>query len=478
MIPGDLSILRAIRRAVDDLTAVTSGEQRAMLGAIDVSLNELLLRQDRSFYLDYYRKGFELVNDGIRLGLGPTSVLADCPPELGADLANDAVGLHTERVTGILETFTAAAQEIGPAKFKAYLDNITFWEIELFQHRQRSERSVVGTAPLNFTKAALISYLQQRFPDAGPVEVTTFTRIFGGYSKLTIMFSTDVELSGGTEFVIRAEQASIIPHAGGSSENEFAVMRYAYEHGIRIPEPLWVELDAGKMGARFVVSRRARGAVFGTTIGASSRLEEGALRDLVRELVKIHSVEVDGANSWVRKSHLAKWASFPNLRENVLFKFDYWKDIIARSPHSHSPLIERCAGWLQQNVPETDDRPSLVHGDYGLHNILIEKGAVTAVLDWEVTHFGDRAQDLIYFIICLTGAATPEEILEMYVEEGGMPVSQERLRFYDVYYSYNILIVCNIALARLNAGAENLLLAELGLKAMHFYAERARNVMI
>ena len=38
----------------------------------------------------------------------------------------------------------------------------------------------------------------------------------------------------------------------------------------------------------------------------------------------------------------------------------------------------------------------IVHGDYGLHNCLSRQGAVTAVLDWEISTLGDPLADLAY----------------------------------------------------------------------------------
>ncbi|WP_340315462.1 phosphotransferase family protein [Rhizorhabdus argentea] len=475
MAPKDRALLLSVRRAIVDLaSAVSQEEHKAVLRTVDVSLNELVLRQDDSFYLRYYRDGVALIRDGVALGLGEAS-LVDKLPELDSSVSNQILGKHTEEVTGILTSFLEMVSSPDQASMAAYFKRVMDWELSLYRHWTGvSELRPSSGVSSGLTRDTLQSYLRQRFPDEPSLEVTNFTRLFGGFSKLTVMFSTNVTLLGGNEFVIRAEQASIIAHPGGSSENEYAVMRYAYEQGVRIPEPLWVELDSAKLGARFVVSRRAKGAVFGTTVGASAQLDEAVLQDLARELVKIHTIAIDRNNPLVRTSHLADWAALPTLRDTVLYKLEYWKEILESSPHSPSPMIARCFNWLAANVPECDDDLSLIHGDYGLHNILIDDSRVTAVLDWEVTHLGDRAQDVIWLIICLTGAASYEEVLEFYYRAGGKPISKDRLDFYDVYMSFNLLIVCNIALARLDQTSENPALAEIGLRVIHTFAQRVK----
>lgn len=475
MVPKDLALLLSVKRAIADLLpAVAQEDHKAVLRIVDVPLNELLLRQDNSFYLGYYLDGLALARDGVALGLGDAR-LVDNLPELDSSVSNQVLGKHTEEVTCILASFLEGATPPEHGPVATYFQRVLAWELSLYrQWTSAGDERPASLVEVSLTREALQSYLRDRFPDAASLEITSFKRLFGGFSKLTVMFSTDIPVMGGNEFVIRAEQASIIAHPGGFSENEFAVMRFAYEQGVRIPEPLWVELDKLKLGARFVVSRRAYGAIFGTTVGASSTLDNAVLQDLASELVKIHSIEVAPNNDHVRTSHLADWAGMPTLRDTVLYKLKYWRGILDSSPHSPSPMIARCFNWLEENIPDCDEGLSLIHGDFGLHNILIEDGRVNAVLDWEVAHFGDRAQDVIWFIICLAGAASYDEVLDFYHKAGGPPISKDRLDFYDVYMSFNMLIVCNIALARLDQGGENPALAEIGFWAMHNFAARVK----
>jgi aminoglycoside phosphotransferase (APT) family kinase protein len=47
--------------------------------------------------------------------------------------------------------------------------------------------------------------------------------------------------------------------------------------------------------------------------------------------------------------------------------------------------------------PLPADRPRrLVHGDVGFHNMMMRDGRLAAILDWELTHIGDPAEDIGY----------------------------------------------------------------------------------
>jgi aminoglycoside phosphotransferase (APT) family kinase protein len=43
--------------------------------------------------------------------------------------------------------------------------------------------------------------------------------------------------------------------------------------------------------------------------------------------------------------------------------------------------------WLPKNIPENDNKVSIVHGDYKIDNIIFHptENRVVAVLDWELS---------------------------------------------------------------------------------------------
>jgi Phosphotransferase enzyme family len=71
--------------------------------------------------------------------------------------------------------------------------------------------------------------------------------------------------------------------------------------------------------------------------------------------------------------------------------------------------------------PLPADRPRrLVHGDVGFHNMMMRDGRLAAILDWELTHIGDPAEDIGYIRAPLLKPLKPwDKFVATYVAEGG-----------------------------------------------------------
>ncbi len=70
------------------------------------------------------------------------------------------------------------------------------------------------------------------------------------------------------------------------------------------------------------------------------------------------------------------------------------------------PRIHRLHDELQAAIPEQGPA-RVVHGDYGMHNCMIDaSGTVAAVLDWEIATLGDPLADFAY---ALNGWSDPDD---------------------------------------------------------------------
>ena len=65
--------------------------------------------------------------------------------------------------------------------------------------------------------------------------------------------------------------------------------------------------------------------------------------------------------------------------------------------------VETLIEWLPANCPVEAGKPSLVHGDFRIDNLIFMRGSsqVRAVLDWELSTLGNPLADLAYFCMCL-----------------------------------------------------------------------------
>ncbi|MGH7819019.1 MAG: phosphotransferase, partial [Candidatus Binatia bacterium] len=82
-------------------------------------------------------------------------------------------------------------------------------------------------------------------------------------------------------------------------------------------------------------------------------------------------------------------------REASEWAVAWWRRVWQDDALEDHPMIRVAFDWCAENAPATD-RISFLHGDYRTGNFLFdpETDRVTAVLDWEMSRFADRHEDL------------------------------------------------------------------------------------
>ena len=102
---------------------------------------------------------------------------------------------------------------------------------------------------------------------------------------------------------------------------------------------------------------------------------------LAAALAQIHSVEPGAVEG------LAGGAADPALEACELWEAEL--DAIGEP----LPAVEAGLRWLRLNPPPPAE-PRLVHGDFRLGNLIVDEHGLAAVIDWELCHAGDPAEDL------------------------------------------------------------------------------------
>jgi aminoglycoside phosphotransferase (APT) family kinase protein len=360
---------------------------------------------------------------------------------------------------------------------KGYLARVVDWENQLYSRRASTDGDAADapiTGAAAFNTEAVERYLSTRFPTWRRVRVSNVRVVGGGFSKTTVMVDVDASDIPRHTLVIRAEtEDSLLFYDGAQIDNEYRVQRLLYRSGIKVAEPLWLEIDTSPFGVRFLVSARAAGRNFGTAIQVNESLSEALLRDLMANLHALHQTPIDERDADVRDSHLAHWQQFRTLSESTAENVAYWRSNIAQLRLPPSPIIARAIGWLATHIPQSDEAPCLIHRDYGLHNVLIENDRISCILDWENATMGDPAEDLAWIANALAGTVERKKLLNLYAELRGRPISEERLRFFEVFISLKYAVTCLNALTLFERSVNApVSLCEVGLKFMHHGTER------
>jgi len=118
------------------------------------------------------------------------------------------------------------------------------------------------------------------------------------------------------------------------------------------------------------------------------------------------------------------------------------------------PTIEAAFRWLYANRPKPAP-PVVLHGDFRNGNLLVDpESGLAAVLDWELAHRGDPAEDLGWLCVNswrfgntalpVGGFATLDALLDGYAAAGGEPPAIARIRYWQAIGSLKWAVITNM----------------------------------
>jgi aminoglycoside phosphotransferase (APT) family kinase protein len=450
MIPTDARLLLGLRRAVAQLSEMNAGsESRDIASSANALLDELTLRTNSVFYANHLRQGIGILHHFeaakiIELSVADRVVLKDLFSGLHGDadqhFSTEFLSERIDALRSIFQSLVRSSWSGPPASVDPLWNRIFKWELEFAQNAkcQRSESSAATVEKL--TQTTLEAYLRAKFksPDT---HVTNFVRLHGGLSKLTVLFDIKKE-DGRHALVLRGDFPDrFLPLDLGTVAEEFKIVKIAFEAGLPIAEPLWLEQDEKKLGIRFMVSRLVPGKNYGSAMGVD-KLPKVVARALIGSLAAMHAIPISRFAMRLRRTPLAKWFQYKTLADNTRQNTVQWLSMVETRPHISSPALAAISKWLLDNVPDDQGDAALVHCDFAPHNVLVDEERVTGILDWESARIGDPAEDLSYFLQRIGSQVDRAEALLWYRDAGGPEISEYRLRYFDVFHVQKIMIAC------------------------------------
>lgn len=320
--------------------------------------------------------------------------------------------------------------------------------------RESGAMNWLGTrSSAEIVESDIEDYLRNRL--GREVRVRTVSQLSGGFSKTTILVG--YELGGAYEEIVLRQ---ITPGRDSHTlAHEYDVLAFVWKHGADVAEPLWIEPEQNALGQPFFASRRAAGSNLGDVFGPDEGTDASAGSALARALGKLHAIELEGLPTTPVPA-----MSSP---EELLAAIAEQERLVAAAEQAagvgEQPLHALLFAWLRAHVPDMLARPVLLHGDPGFHNILVEDGRLTALLDWERSRVGEAAQDLAYVRPHVSRVQPWEDFLAAYCEAGGEPPDEERLRFYSVWHEVWRFVGAYRGLGRMLSQPRSLLDGVLGL---------------
>jgi aminoglycoside phosphotransferase (APT) family kinase protein len=270
--------------------------------------------------------------------------------------------------------------------------------------------------------------------DPGAVELST---IPGGASRETF----GVE-AGDRRWVVRRDP----PGAGMSFaplEVECRVIEAAAAAGVPVPRPIAFEPAGGRLESAAFLMDHVEGVSVPPRVLRRDELE-GARRALPAQLgtalARIHSIDgrgIAGVPAAAEDSRLSACALWERALDEV---------------GEPLPAVEAGLRWLRLHPPPPPARECLVHGDFRLGNLIVAEPGLAAVIDWELCHSGDPAEDVGWLCVRswrfgndekpVAGVGSLEELLDAYEEAGGERPTAERIRWWEAMGNVKWAVIC------------------------------------
>lgn len=282
--------------------------------------------------------------------------------------------------------------------------------------------------------------------------LTEAQRLSGGASMETWAFGVEGE-DGPERLILRRRSAPFDEETARSITlaTEAALIQATGANGARVPQVRHICDEEDGLGEAYVMVR-VDGETLGRKITSDARFDAvrpALARQCGESLVAIHRTPPP-----------------PHLKLKTVDghqELDRYEEVY-RAAGAERPILELAFQYLRKHVPEPVE-PVLLHGDFRNGNIMFdpEKG-VAAILDWELAHIGDPAEDMGW--ICTNswrfgrpdrpvgGFGDYADLLAGYASAGGRAIDLPRVRFWQMLGSLRWGVMCLTMYLSWRDGAE------------------------
>jgi aminoglycoside phosphotransferase (APT) family kinase protein len=176
-----------------------------------------------------------------------------------------------------------------------------------------------------------------------------------------------------------------------------------------------------------ILEERVRGATWFYRIKDPAEQIRVA-QDFMRNLAALHRLDP-------RQLGIAALGPVRTARQHALERIDGIRRRGTAPDGSMDPLLRLSTDWLERNVPDYDGPVVLVQGDTGPGNFMYADGRVTAVVDWELAHWGDPMDDIAWVSLRTvqdTFTHLPDRLAE-YSALSGHAIDEQRVWYYRLF---------------------------------------------
>lgn len=329
------------------------------------------------------------------------------------------------------------------------------------------------TLPPQELQERLADYLSEE--TERPVTVQEAHPLAGGASRDSWVFTARIDGRPG-RFVLRRDFPTTMNDKALSRAQEFALMRAAHDHGVKVARVRWLCDDPAVLGLPFFIMDYVGGISVGRKVMSQPDLADACAKlpaQMAEQLAKIHTLDASAL------SFLTAPSGGDPARHAIDETYGFIDAIGAAVP-----ALEYALDWCARHTPRAD-RITFLHGDFRVGNLLVDSDGLAAVIDWEFSHLGDPHEELGY--LCMrdwrfgqdhlraAGLCDRETFLRHYEQHSGQSVDRAAVTWWEIIGNIRWAVMCLTQAERHLSGQDpSIELASLGRRSVEMQAEALR----
>lgn len=271
----------------------------------------------------------------------------------------------------------------------------------------------------------------------------TVRQFMGGQSNPTYLLS-----DGTREWVLRRKPQGLLLPSAHATDREFRILKALDQTDLPVPRVRSYCDDESVIGTEFYLMNRVEGRILvdQTLPGFSPEERRSLYESQISVLASLHQLDQDALG-------LGDYGKPGNYFARQIHVWGKQYRSAFEGEDGDCPAMERLLEWLPDNIPD-DDSTTIVHGDFGLNNMVIHptEPRIVAILDWELSTLGHPLADLTYHLagrlspggrfgrlddaeLMALGIPTKAEYVARYCELSGRP-PVESLDFYLAFHLF------------------------------------------
>jgi aminoglycoside phosphotransferase (APT) family kinase protein len=279
----------------------------------------------------------------------------------------------------------------------------------------------------------LTAYLRGRLAGSPGVTVEELSVVPGGRSKETILVTLAGTDELPTHVILRKDRPVSLLQT--KAADEFAAIKAVHEYGgVPVPRPYFAgQEDQGLGAGTFLVMECVPGhkaGEFFPDLAAPTEHQHEIGLQLAAALARLHSMPMD------RLTDTGLDTQGAVSEESIVRAVEGMSARIDELTGPPCPTVPLARQWALEHVGDVVPAGALalLQGDFGLHNMLVEAGRITALVDWEAATIGPPARELAAAWNAVHALMDWQEFTAAYMEAGGPPEATgvRAINFYRV----------------------------------------------